>query len=809
MNNAGDDISARLDAAFLECERLRDENTRLKRQLGITEAVPAERTATGTHAQSDVSQASPSVAKIALFRSLFRGRDDVYAVRWENPAKGKHGYAPAYVDEWGRVRLGRPKAADEPRNFLPITDSVIEGHLTGKHTIGVYPLRTDETCWFLAADFDKKTWEEDASEFLRTCNDFGVGAALERSRSGNGGHVWIFFQASVPAALARKLGCALLTRTMERRPHLGMDSYDRFFPSQDTLPKGGFGNLIALPLQHAPRARCNSVFIDANMQPFPDQWRFLSGLQRVTFGTVAALVDQAEREGRVLGVRASALPDDSSPDPWTLEPSAPMASPAIEGPFPETVRVVRSNMAFVEKAGLPPAMINALNRIAAFQNPEFYKTQAMRLPTFGKPRIIGCAEDFPRHVGLPRGCADDADALLAAHGIKVSMVDEYFPGRPIGSEFSGELRDGQDKAVQALLSHDYGILCAPTGFGKTVVAASLIAARKTNTLVIVHRRQLLDQWLAQLPMFLSLPKDAFGQIGGGRQKPTGIVDVAILQSLFRKGAVKSLVAEYGQVIIDECHHVSAFSFEQVLKQVKGRHVVGLTATPQRRDGHHPIIIMQCGPIRHRIGDKEQAASRPFEHVVIARRTQFILSDCEAEPKIQDIYTALIKDNGRNDLIFNDALSALEQGRSPLLLTERTEHVTEFAHRLERFSRNVIVLVGGMGKRQREAVNERLATIPDSEERILVATGRYIGEGFDDARLDTLFLAMPASWRGTLQQYVGRLHRLHSRKKKVVVYDYVDEHVSILMRMYKKRIKGYASIGYGIETANDGLFANLR
>jgi hypothetical protein len=452
-----------------------------------------------------------------------------------------------------------------------------------------YPLLPDETCWFLAVDFDKKTWQADSLAFLDTCRELNVPASLERSRSGNGGHVWIFFDRAVPAIIARKLGCVILTQTMERRHQLGLDSYDRFFPSQDTMPKGGFGNLIALPLQAVPRKIGNSVFIDSDFRPYLEQWEFLSTIERVPLVVAEGIVAEAQRKGDLIGVRISATDDEDKQDPWTLSPSRRRLERPIEGPLPESVHIVRANFVYVEKRDLPPAMLNRLLRLAAFQNPEFYKAQKMRLSTYDKPRVIACGQDFAQHVALPRGCLPEVLALLKAHRIRPEVQDQRFAGTPIEAEFRGELRPLQLEAVSKIIQHDEGILCAPTAFGKTAIAAWLIANRKVNTLVLVHRQQLLDQWHERLAMFLNLPAKSLGQIGGGKTDRTGLVDIAVIQSLHRKEEVKDFVAEYGQVIIDECHHVSAFTFEQVMKQVKAKYVVGLTATPTRKDGHHPII----------------------------------------------------------------------------------------------------------------------------------------------------------------------------------------------------------------------------
>jgi superfamily II DNA or RNA helicase len=421
----------------------------------------------------------------------------------------------------------------------------------------------------------------------------------------------------------------------------------------------------------------------------------------------------------------------------------------------------------------------------------------MRLPTFGKPRIISCAELFPKYVALPRGCLDDLFGLLGEVGIKAELRDERQKGQPLGTRFLGELTPEQDEAAAALLKHDIGVLAATTAFGKTVVAAKMIAARDRNTLVLVHRRQILDQWLARLQVFLDIPPNKIGIIRGGKKKPTGNIDVALMQSLVRKGVVSDMVADYGHVIVDECHHLSAVSFEALTRAAKARYVLGLSATVTRKDGHHPIIFMQCGPVRHRVDAKKQAAARPFDHKVVFRRTKFQITRNHPDdrPAIQKIYARLAQDPARNDLIFDDILLALEAGRSPVVITERKDHLDALASRLSKFAKNVIILRGGMTTLQSRKATETLAAIPNGEERVLVATGRYLGEGFDDARLDTLFLTMPISWRGTLAQYAGRLHRLYAAKRAVVVYDYVDENEPMLAKMATKREAGYRSLGY--------------
>jgi superfamily II DNA or RNA helicase len=665
--------------------------------------------------------------------------------------------------------------------------------------MGVYPLLADESCWFLAADFDKSTWTEDAKTFLETCVSYQVPAVLERSRSGNGGHVWIFFETPVPAVLARKLGSLLLTSTMNRRPEIGMDSYDRLFPSQDTLPRGGFGNLIALPLQKKPREQNNSVFLDNDLNPYSDQWAFLSSIQRMAHQDLERIMKNVQDEGEITGVRAVVL-DETENEPWKLTPSRKYKEPPITGPLPDQLNLVISNQIYIEKEGLPAPLRNRLIRLAAFQNPEFYKAQAMRLSTFGKPRIISCCEEYPKHLALPRGCQEELLQVLGELKIKTKMIDERATGDPLFLNFQGTLRPEQQLAADQLIKHDIGVLSASTAFGKTVIGAWLIAQRKVNTLVIVHRRQLMDQWVESLQSFLGLGKKEIGQIGGGKHKITGTVDVAMIQSLINKGTVNDLVGNYGHIIVDEGHHISAASFEQVIRQAKARFITGLSATVTRQDGHHPIIFMQCGPVRYRVDDRQQAAARSFTHKVIVRRTNFVLpsrADNTPEPGIQEVYAMLAADLFRNQMIVDDVVEAVYIGRSPVLLTERREHLTYFADTLADKVKNIIVLSGGMGRKQRILLMDQLKNIPEDEERLIIATGRYLGEGFDDARLDTLFLALPIAWRGTVAQYAGRLHRNYDRKSEVIIYDYVDDQVPVLAGMFGKRKKGYKAIGYEV------------
>jgi superfamily II DNA or RNA helicase len=816
MSHDDERLRQELAKAKEEICRLQEENGRLRAVLGAFSVktgsairTPTANVQPATRPPSTKPPTPPrdsqAVAdkRIQLFRALFRGRDDVYAVRWENK-KGKSGYSPACAHEWNPMICKKPGGRCTDCNYLPLTDDVVRAHLLGQKTIGIYPMLSDETCWFLAADFDKEGWREDARTYVATGRTMNVPVYLERSRSGNGAHAWIFFEQAVPAAGARKLGSAILTASMEKRHQVGLNSYDRLFPNQDTMPKGGFGNLIAAPLQRTPRDGGNSVFLNDDFEPHSDQWSFLAAVKRFSIGALERIVRDAEQRGIIVGVRLPIVDETLGKDPWTLPPSRKHAEPPIPGPLPKDLTIVRSNLLYLEKRSLNPSLTNRIIRLAAFQNPEFYAAQAMRLSTFGKPRVIGCAEEFPDHVGIPRGCFEDLKVFLESHAVELKVKDERLTGTPVAFSFHGQLSSEQQSAAEELVEHDDGVFVAPPGFGKTVLAAWLIAQRNVNTLVLVHRTALLEQWREQLALFLNVNRQSIGMIGSGRRKTTALLDVAMLQTLQRKGQVTDLVADYGFVIADECHHLSAFTFERIMREVKAKYVLGLTATPIRKDGHHPIIFMQCGPIRQRISAKLAAVRRPFEHLVVPRKTRLVVN--LPEPSIHDVYHALTHDETRNRQIVDDIVQAVNSGRSPIVLTERVDHLStlELIMRARALTQKILVMRGGMKSNERTNAQETLSIDDANEAIVILATGKFIGEGFDYSRLDTLFLAMPISWRGTLEQYVGRLHRLHESKREVRVYDYVDCNVPILTRMYAKRIRGYRAMGYSVSEQDDQL-----
>jgi superfamily II DNA or RNA helicase len=729
--------------------------------------------------------------KVTLFGRLFRGRTDVFPICWEGKSSGKSGYSPACANEWKAGVCDKPriKCGDcGNRELIPLSNLVLFDHLVGKHTVGVYPLLTDDTCHFLAVDFDDAQWRDDAQAFRQSCDELGVPASMEISRSGNGAHIWIFFSGRVSARDARRLGTAIISHTCARTRQLKLASYDRLFPNQDTMPKGGFGNLIALPLQKHPRESDCSVFVDADLRPYADQWSYLSSIQLMAPHDIGPT--ELRATGGVHPLDVTFIDDEDLKEPWK-RPLA--ASKKLLGAMPKSLNVTLANQIYFEKGQLPQALANRLIRLAAFQNPEFYKAQAMRMSTWDKPRVIGCAESFPNHIALPRGCLGAAQDLLKANAIQCDLTDERGNGQPLKIEFAGTLRPDQESAVVAMMRHDVGVLCAPTAFGKTVTAAAMIARRGVNTLVLVHRTELLKQWQERLQSFLGVGKGLVGNIGGGKSKPTNKIDIAVMQSLSRQGEISPLVENYGQVIIDECHHIGAASFDAILKKVKAKFVLGLTATPIRRDGQQPIIFMQCGPIRH-------TAARPNgapHDLAVLPRSLFKRIAVGVDVGIQDVFHHLVTDTERTQTICHEIQVAFDQHRKVLVLTERTEHLDAILAGLMGKVPGPFVLHGRMSKKQRAVVITNLEALPPDAPRILLATGKLVGEGFDHPPLDTLVLAMPVSWKGTLQQYAGRLHREHATKTDVRIIDFVDTGHPSLLRMWDKRQSGYRAMGYRI------------
>ncbi|WP_332628570.1 TOTE conflict system archaeo-eukaryotic primase domain-containing protein [Halalkalibacter flavus] len=520
------EIQEKLQQALAECERLRKENEHLKLQLAKVSATQLPYQTSGVNLHSSPSE------KVLLYMSLFQGRQDVFAKRWE-AKDGRSGYSPVCVNEWDPIVCKKPKIKCQDcqhRSFAALSKQAIYDHLSGKITAGIYPMQTDDMCSFLAIDFDKRGWEEDVKAVCQACKTYNLPYHIERSRSGNGAHIWFFFQQEIKARSARKLGMMLLSKARENRLEIGMDSYDRMFPNQDTLPAGGFGNLIALPLQKLAREQGNSVFIDENFQPFGDQWHYLSSIKKISRETIEGIIRESEKHL-------------TTPSDLTLAP--------------KSISVELKNGIHIQTSGVPGSLLNKFMQVATFGNPEFYKAQAKRYSTYRIPRIVDCSTLTDDTLILPRGNLDDIVKIAKENGVFINFLDKRNTGHPLKVTFHGELMASQEEAVTTLQNHDHGVLQADTGFGKTVAASALIAKNEVNTLVIVHRTQLIDQWKEQLSKFLNLPVKEIGQIGGGKHKATYNIDVATIQSLHHKGQLKPEITKYGQIIVDECHHISA------------------------------------------------------------------------------------------------------------------------------------------------------------------------------------------------------------------------------------------------------------
>lgn len=764
-------------------ENLKKENKDLKEQLhGKVEKEETEQE------QKNIS----SDEKIKIFMEVFNGRNDLYAKRWVSNKTGKSGYSPVCKNEFSTYKCDKPrvKCSECPyRELLPLTEDIVLKHLKGDITIGIYPLLPGDLCNFLAIDFDKKTYEKDVSAFWNICDELDIPVYVEKSRSGNGAHVWIFFEESMPARIARKMGNILLTKTMEKAS-LDLDSYDRLFPNQDTMPKGGFGNLIALPFQGESSKNGNTVFVDKYFEVQENQLNILNNIRRMKSDEIYAFIDKYR--------------DDDYKEPEVeeiLDDDIPKKENIKDITFINNVECIIENQIYIKKLKLLPNEITYLKRLASFTNPKFYELQKLRMPIFYKTtsRIISCFEEDDRFLILPRGCLEKIKEICEKSSVNLIIKDKRERGIETDYKFIGKLNKKQENAMNELISHETGVLCATTGFGKTVIGANIISKLKTNTLVIVNRNNLLDQWKERLSYFLDINKKEIGQCGASKENLNGKLDVASFQSLFKKDNIEELVKNYGLVIVDECHHVAAFSFEKVLKSIRSKYVYGLTATPTRKDGWHKIIYMQCGDIRVRVSSKELKQNKEMEHTVIVKKTNYKYIPTEEKDKIQiaEILNDMCHNVFRNSLIIEDISKCIEEGRIPIVLTERVEHLNILKEQLEKIDVPVVIYKGNMGKKKTKEIQEIIKEADENNRpRIILATSSSIGEGFDDSRLDTLFLTMPVSWKGRIIQYVGRLHREHEDKEKVIVYDYLDN-MKVLEKMYNRRIKGYKMAGYEI------------
>jgi superfamily II DNA or RNA helicase len=714
------DLHRRHEETLREVERLRAENERLRMLLTLAQRTQAVLAPTKSSVALHLDAPASAAEKVALMRRLFRGRDDVYAVRWENDRTGKSGYVPAVAGGW----TGHGSKA-----YLPLSDEAIERHLPGHESIGVA-----------------------------------------------GAHVWVFFVEGVAASAARRLGALLLREAMRRRAELDLASYDRLFPNQDFLPAKGFGNLIALPLQGRCRAAGTTVFLDpATLEPWRDQWAFLNSLERASSKQVERLLDEHEDVAfgnEALSARRTAQRDER---------------------LPREIRCTIGAGLAVARADLPPSLMAELKHLASLHNPLFYERQRLRLSTHQTPRLIRCYDEGLTHLNLPRGLLAQVGELVAKVGSRLVVDDRRPVHAPLPLEFHGELTPLQHDAVAAMLRQDDGVLVAPPGTGKTVIACALIAERKQPTLVLAHSKPLLEQWRSQLQGLLGLPSKRIGQLGGGRRKRTGVVDLAMIQSLKAIGDLESFFDDYGLVVVDECHHLPAVSFEAAVRKAPVRHFLGLTATPYRRDGLQEIVTMQCGPIRHRITDSRSAAGEITLQLEV-RPTELALADA-ADTPIHEVFRVLVEDEQRTALVCDDVLAALAEGRRCLVLSQWKQHCHLLAEAIRSRGVSPVVLEGGLGKRARTDILEKVEGTPAGEDLVVVATGQYLGEGFDCPQLDTLFLAFPISFKGRLVQYTGRLMRTYDAKTNVRVYDYADVRVPVLRAMHARRLRTYKSLGF--------------
>ncbi len=757
---------------------------------------------------SQVDSSSSPDEKVRLFRSLFRGRDDVFARQYNVRSRGRIGWAPACGNEWLRGVCEKPrvKCVDcRHQHFLPITDEIARWHLSGSDlaghpfVMGIYPLLRDESCWLSVIQLDSLQWMDDATAIYDSCRRLDLAIGVERCHGGQRGNVWFFYSEPLAAALARRLAATILTEAMDHRPAVGFATYDRIIPSQDTLPSRGFGGVIALPLQKRSREQGDSLFLDRAFQPIRDQWLWLSNLQRISRKAAEMIVARADRRGRVLGVRA--VPSDSSDPPQQLLPkSRGGRQKSITRKTTKPIELTLRERISVPAADLSPRLYNQLLRLAAFENVEFLTAQTMRRSVGGLPQIITCAEEFPDHLALPRGCLDEVRQRLVDSGFQPETIDQRQVGMPLTVRFQGGLSASQLAAAHRLAAHDTGVLIAPPGFGKTAVGAWLIAARRVSTLVIVHRRQLMDQWIASLSRWLDVPRASIGPLGVQSESRVAPLQVALFQGLVRRSNLAERLAAFGHVVVDECHHLAAPRFTEVLQAVSAKYITGLSATLERKDGHHPVVTMQCGPVRYRALESKASRANGHERTVLVRPTDFDFSGRPSDDRrvhFGEVCAQLIEDPSRNQLICDDIRRSISAGHSPLILTERHAHLKTLARQLESLVPQLVVLRGGMNKGQASEAAQRLASIADNEPRVVLAIGAYLGEGFDDRRLDSLFLTYPISWRGTVVQYVGRLHRCDSRKREVRVYDYADLNVPMLARMFDRRCRAFESTGYRI------------
>lgn len=734
---------------------------------------------------------------INVFADYFRGRCDVYPHAYVK--NNKINYTPTCNNFWKdticNLKIGGNCKDCKHKENAPLTLDVIKNHMYNDKTIGIYPLLDDDTCYFLAFDFDNKNNDlnvkDDVLAFASICDKYDVPVAIERSRSGKGFHIWLFFESNIKAITARKLGSLLLSKTMEIRDNLKINSFDRMFPNQDFLPKGGYGNLIALPFQTEPSKYGNTLFVDRNFIPIKEQFLCLKNIKKLS-------LDEVYEKIKILSDETIDLSNDNA----NLKKDVKNKR-KNNFKYPKSIDIILSDMVYIDKANLNAGVKSSFRRLATFANPEFYKRQRMRLSVYNIPMIIDCSQEDDKYLKIPRGTYEYLDSLCKENNVKINITDNRNEGIKLDVKFNSNLREEQKPAFNELIKFDTGVLCAPTGFGKTVVTCKVIETKNVNTLIIVPKLQLLNQWKNSIKNFLNI--DVVGEISGKKKNITNIIDVACAKSLWNNGKVLDILNNYGMIIVDECHHSAAYTFEQVINTSNAKYVYGISATPERENGHTPIITMQCGDIRYKVDSLKFNQKLKIPMKVIKKNTHLLFTNPKIDNyELNEINDFIAKDVLRTEKIIEDIKCEFYNHKNILVLTERLEHLDYIYDKLARYTNNIFKYYGGIGKKilkQYELLNNKI--LENGENKIIVATGSCIGEGFDDVSLDTLFLTMPGSGKTKITQYTGRLHRKNENKKEILVYDYVDDNYPKTKNMFLKRKKIYESLGYEIIDEEEG------
>lgn len=782
MNNS--EILKLIKVKELEIKKLQLEIDELKKRFNeIT-----------INSSEDISSREDSVK---IFMNYFKGRNDVYpylSIDKNNP-NIKY-YIPACTNEWKNgvcnKTMGKKCKTCQYRENKPISKETIYKHMYGNYPIGIYPLLENDTCFFLSLDFDdkdsKKDIKSDVLAFASVCDKYEVPIAIERSRSGNGIHIWMFFDTNIKAITARKLGSLLLSKTMEIS-NISISSFDRMFPNQDTLPKGGYGNLIALPFQNEPSKYGNTLFIDRNFILIKNQMQYLSSIHKLTEIEVFEKIKQLSNETI-----------DISHEIIDMQNEVKVKS-KNNIDYPKSIKVILKDMVYIDKANLDGVVKNSFRRLATFANPEFYKKQKLRMSVYNVPMVIDCSKEDEKYLNLPRGTYDYLESLCNVNNIEIISKDERFVGNKIEVKFNGSLKEEQQIAIDHMLKYDNGILCAPTGFGKTVIGCKLIAERKVNTLILVNKIQLLNQWKDRIKEFLDVKE--VGEISSKKKNITNVIDVVSVKSLWNNGNVLDIAKNYGMIIIDECHHTAAYTFEQAINTGNAKYVYGISATPERENGHTPIIKMQCGDIRYKVDSLKFNKKLNIPMKVIAKKSHLNFTNQNIDNyELNEINDLIAKDIIRSENIIKDIKKEYDNGKNILVLTERLELMNYIYDKLSKYTNNIFKYYGGIGKKILKSYMELNNQINENKDnKIIVATGSYIGEGFDDSKLDVLFLTMPISGQTRVTQYAGRLHRQDSNKKEILIYDYIDDNFSKTRNMFLKRKKTYEKLGYEIVEEN--------